>query len=164
METILIYIHGEHSRESKPVEIPPQILISELIDLYRAQFSLPEGAEPIELFIEEEDEPRERHHHAGEAGIGKRSHIHCHRCRKVEVIVFYNGEDKLLNFPPSATTKRVLKKVLEAFKISEMDAGDYLLKLDDKTILQPGDHIGSFAVYPHCRVKLFLTSTRPVQG
>jgi hypothetical protein len=164
MSHIQIYIHGENAREPKALEIAEEALVSEIIDIYRREFPDAGTLEEIELFIEEEPEPKEKHHHRHHAGIGKRAHVHCHRCRQVEVNLIYNGDDKSYPFPPSATVKTVLKKAISAFNINPADAGDYVLKLDDKTILQPADHIGSFTSWPRCQLKLFLTALKPIQG
>jgi hypothetical protein len=159
-----IYVHGENARDPQLVEISENANVNDIIDLYRQQFNQTTDSDQIELYLEDEDEPKSKKDQADKANIKKRSHVHCHRCKKIKVTVFYNGDDKSFEFPPSATTKKIMKKVVKEFGISESDSGDYLLKLDDKTILQPSDHIGSFSSYPLCQVKLFLTPTKPVQG
>lgn len=163
MNKIEIYVHGEGSRDPKLVEVAESASVKDLLNYYRQAFPGAGTSDDVELFFEDEEEPKEKGHFGG-AGIKKRIHIHCHRCRKIAVTIFYNGEDKQFSFPPSATARQILKKAIHAFQISEADAGDYLLKLDDKTILQPTDHIGSFASFPRCEVRLFLTPTKPVQG
>lgn len=164
MNKIQIYVHGENSRDPKLVEVPENASVKEIINLYQQQFSAAGSLDEIELFLEDEEDPKQKDHSGERDGIKKRIHIHCHRCRKIAVTIVYNGDDKTFTFSPSATAKKILKKAIHAFHINEADAGDYLLKLDDKTILQPSDHIGSFATFPHCQVKLFLTPTKPVQG
>lgn len=164
MTKIQVYIHGENNREPKLIEIAENATVLEIIEAYLKEFPGTGNPQEIEIFLEDQDGPRQKDHDCQEAGIHKRGHIHCHRCNQIVVSIFYNGEDKPFHFPPATTGKTILKKAIHAFNISEADAGDYLLKLDDKTILLPSDHIGSFASYPHCQVKLFLTPTKPVQG
>ncbi len=164
MNKTQIYVHGENSRDPKLMEVPENASVKHIIDQYLKEFPAAGSVDEIELFIEDEEDPKQKDHPGEKAGIKKRIHIHCHRCRKIAVTIIYNGDDKSFTFPPSATAKQVMKKAIQAFNINEADAGDYLLKLDDKTILQPSDHIGSFASFPRCQVKLFLTPTKPVQG
>lgn len=164
MNKIEIYVRGEHSREPKLVEIPAAATIQEVIYLYHKECPGASDAGEINLFFEEDHHPKEKKHNCEGAGIQKKHRIHCHRCKAAEVRVIYNGDDKGFKFPPSATSKTVFKKAIEAFGISPSDAGDYVLKLDERTILQPGEHIGSFVSYPACHVKLFLTALKPIQG
>lgn len=159
-----VYFHGENHREPKFIDISPEISVEEIIVIYQREFGEGSAVEEIELFVEDVDEPRPRHHRGEEAGIRHRGHIHFHRCKRIEVIIMYNGDDKTLSFPPSTTVKRIFLKAIEAFRISEKDAGDYVLKLEDGTILQSADHIGSFTAFPKCNIKLFLTAIKPIQG
>lgn len=164
MSKLQIYLHGENVPAPKFVEIAGSESLDDLVAIYLQQF--PNAGQPheIEVFMEDAEEAKEKHHSVDDAGIKHRSHIHCHRCKKVEVTVIYNGDDKSFEFAPAIKVKNVLKKAVAAFGISESDAGDYLLKLDDKTVLQLDEHIGSFTSYPRCQVKLFLTAKKPIQG
>jgi len=164
MNNTPIYLHGENSRDPKLVEISEDASIKDIINEYKKEFPGAGTPDEIDLFIEDEEDHRPKDHTCKEAGIEKRMHIHCHRCKKIEVVITYNGDDKSFHESPSATAGKIMKKAIHAFNISEGDAGDYLLKLDDKTVLQPSDHIGSFAAYPRCQVKLYLTPTKPIQG
>ena len=164
MDKHQVYFHGENNREPKFVDVPKEAIVEEVIIIYQREF--PDGGkfEEIELFIEDMDEPRHKHLQGEEAGIRHRGHIHFHRCKIVEVITIYNGDDKSFSFAPSTTVKRIFMKVVDAFRISEKDAGDYVLKLEDGTVLQPSDHIGSITAFPKCHIKLFLTAIKPIQG
>lgn len=164
MKSLEVYLHGENSQEPKLVEVAENATVLDIIARYRQEFNSDAPVDEILVFIENEEEPIKKDRPGGDIGLKKRIHLHCHRCKKIAVTIIYNGEDKLFHFEPSATGKKILKKAIAAFNINEHDAGDYLLKLDDKTILQPSDHIGSFASHPHCSVKLNLTPTKPVQG
>jgi len=164
MNNLQIYLHGENEASPKLIEISEGASLREIIEIYQHEFANSGQAEEINIYLEDEGEALEKHHSLKDAGIKHRSHVHCHRCKKVEVTVIYNGDDKSFEFSPATKAKNVLKKAINAFGISESDAHDYLLKLDDKTVLQPDDHIGSFTSSPRCQVKLFLTAKKPVQG
>lgn len=164
MNKTQIYVHGENSRDPKLVEVSENVSVKDIINLYQKEFPDAGSPDEIEVLLEDEEDPKPNDPHGEKGWIKKRMHVHCHRCKKIAVTIIYNGDDKSFTFSPSTTAKKILKKALHAFNINESDAGDYLLKLDDKTILQPSDHIGSFTSFPRCQVKLFLTPTKPVQG
>ena len=164
MDKHLIYLHGEGNRDAKTVEIPAHTTVEDIILIYQQQFPGSGTTEEIVLFIEDDETPRDRHAHHGEAGIHHRHHVHGHRCRTVEVVVLYNGDDRSFPVAPSTTVKRLFQKAIHAFHISESDAGDYLLKLEDGTVLKSSEHIGSFTTFPRCHIKLFLTAKKPING
>ncbi len=160
-----IYVHGENCAEPKLVEISTEATIADIINKYREVMNMPHAkVEEIELFIEDEDQPKHKEHHHEHAGIKKRHHVHCHRCKNVAVTVEYNNQTHTISFQPSATGATVLKKAAVEFKISEKDAADLILKLPDGNILKSTDHIGSFVSHPHCQIKLLLIHNTQVQG
>lgn len=164
MNKIQIYIHGENNREPKLVDIADTALVEEISKICRIEFPTETGDGKQMLFLEDTEDALKAKDRLADAGINGRMHVHCHRCQKITVTVFYNGEDKAFKFSPATVTKVILRKATAAFGIKDTDAGDYLLKLEDKVVLRPGDHIGSYAKFPHCQVKLFLTATKPIQG
>jgi hypothetical protein len=164
MEKIQVYVHAENVREPKLIEVHEKATSEELIIIYQQEYPDTGTLEEIVLFFEDEEEPRFKGHPDEHKGPGKRSHIHFHRCKKIEVTVFYNGEDKIFQYSPATTIKKIKSKAIHSFGIKESDAGDYLIKLEDGTVLQAADHIGSFVGSPRCHIKLFLTATKPVQG
>lgn len=164
MSNIPIYVHGENVRDPKLMEVSEEASIKDIINSYREAFSIGGDGEEIFVFLEDEDEHKRNDRPDDVFSITRRAHFHCHRCKRISVSVTYNHETKSLSFAPSATVKKVKKEVLHVFGIKESDAGDMLLKLEDGTVLQPTEHIGSFATHHHCEVKLFLTPAKPIQG
>lgn len=164
MKTIQIYVHGENNREPKLVEVSEEASVKDVINKYHLEFPNSGESEEVEFFVEDEEDHRHKHETGEKGGIKKKDHIHCHRCKKVSVAVEYNGHTITLNVPPSTTAKKILKQATKKFNISEGDAADLLLKLNDGTVLQPGDHVGSFVAFPHCNINLLLTANKQVQG
>lgn len=164
MNKIEIYVHGEKVREPKLIEVSEDASIREIILSYHEAFTDSGEVEETLVFLEDEEECKPHDHRGEEHGIKRRAHFHCHRCKKISVSVIYNHETKFLDFAPSATIKKVKRRVLNAFGLKEADAGDMLLKLENGTVLQPTEHIGSLTAYHRCEVKLFLTPTKPIQG
>ena len=161
---VSVFLHGEGNRDAKTVEIPAHATVEDIIIIYQQQFPSGVTTEEIFLWVEEEKTPKQRHAHHEEAGIHHRHHVHCHRCKTVEVVILYNGDDRSFPVTPSTTVKKIFEKAIHAFQISESDAGDYLLKLEDGTVLKPSEHIGSFTTFPRCHVRLFLTAKKPING
>ena len=164
MDKIQIYLHGENHRDPKLIEVSENASVQEIISIYNKEFPGSGNETEIELFVEDEHDARQKHLKGEEHGIKKRHHVHCHRCKKVNVSVSYNSETKLFSVAPSTTVKKIEKEALKEFKINEADAGDFLLKLEDGTVLQSTEHIGSFTSYHNCQVSLYLTATKPIQG
>ena len=165
MKDLEIYIHAENCREKKLVKIPADATIDDIIKKYHHDFNISEtGEETVEVFIENKDSPHNKEHKADHCGIKHRHHIHCHRCHDVKTQVEYNGKTKHIKFPPSATGENVLKQSAEAFDINEIDAAKLVLELEDETVIESTDHLGSFVQFPHCSIKLFLRPNKQVQG
>jgi hypothetical protein len=164
MNKIQVYIHGENLQESKLIDFPEKASANEIIEIYLRESGNTSKPEEWLVFIEEETEPRPNEFVFTDQEIKVKSHFHFHRCRTIATTIFYNGEDKFSHFSPSTKASHILKKALEAFRIKEVDAGDFRLKLDDKRVLNPNERIGSFATHSHCSVKLYLTDKKPIHG
>jgi hypothetical protein len=163
---IELYVHTQDGADPKLVKASEESSITELLEIIATAGGLGGKVdEEILVFTEDCDEPVERHRKLSECEIRHRHHIHCHRCRKVKVSVFYN-EEKQETFAPATTVKRVLKWAIKAFKLSPADAADKILVLkgNSNEELPLDAHIGSFAQPHHCSVELCLTAPIEVQG
>ncbi len=162
-----IYLHGEGLKEARFIEIDSEANVSEIIKEFEAITGVASTREaPVECYAEDDDNPIDKSSTAGSRKIDKRSHVHCHRCRKVEVVVMYNGREEKLSFPPQTKAEKVFKKEIKEFRISDSDASNLVLRLGNAQgeILQDDDHIGSFVNYPACHLALYLTPKKQVQG
>jgi len=163
---IELYVHAQNGADPKLVKASEESTITELLQIIATTGDLGGKVdEEIFVFTEDSDEPVEHHRKLSECEIRHRHHIHCHRCRKVQVSVFYNGEHHE-TFGPATTVKRVLKWAIKAFKLSPTDAADKILVLKGhgSEELPLDAHIGSFAQPHHCSVELSLTAPVEVQG
>jgi hypothetical protein len=166
MKKIELYVHSFNGVDPKLVTASEESTITELLEIIVASGGLDGKVdEEILIFTEDCDEPVERHRKLSECEIRHRHHVHCHRCRKVQVSAFYNGEHHE-TFGPATTVKRVLKWAVSAFKLSPADAADKILVLKghDTEELPLDAHIGSFTQPHHCSVELCLTAPVEVQG
>src|ERR1700683_373865 len=107
MKIIEIYVHTTNGIEPKLIRTSEDATVKQLIETIVEAGELKTGQdEDIRLFLEDSDEPVELHRKLSECEIRHRHHVHCHRCHRVKVSVFYNGE-KHESFPPSATVTRI---------------------------------------------------------
>lgn len=162
-----VYLHGEGLKEAKFIEIGSETTVSEIVKEFETITGVTSTTEaPVECYTDTGDSPLNKSSIAGSMGIDKRSHVHCHRCRKVEVVVSYNGREESISFPPQTKSEKVFQKAIKEFKISNSEANSLVLRLGNGQgeILQEDDHIGSFVSYPACHLILYLTPKKQVQG
>lgn len=62
------------------------------------------------------------------AGLKQHAHVHCHRCKRVQVSVNYQSKTKDRAFAPSARIRRVRRWAQKAFDLTGPAAGDYVLQ------------------------------------
>lgn len=156
-----IYVHAEQLPDGKLVSFQPGDTFREVIVRVSDEkvFAL-EGDSFV--LIEEDTEvevdqltPLEPSHH--------RRHFHVHRCKHIEVHVFYNGE-KSGCFRPAATIRKITKWAFKEFGIGKDE--QLVMRENSATgeILDPDRHIGGYVKYPHCSVQLFLTPIKNIEG
>jgi hypothetical protein len=164
MKNIELYVHTENGVDPHLIKVSEDATIKQLVGQIAALGGHAHG-DDMKLFIEDLDEALESHRKLSECEIRHRHHVHCHRCHRVSVVVFYNGEKQEV-FPPSAKVKRVLKWAINAFKLSPAEAADKLLVLKGNANEElPLDaHIGSYAKPGECSVDLCLVAPVEVQG
>lgn len=166
MKIIEVYVHTLKGVDPKLIKVGEDATVKQLLETIAEGGDGDAGPDgDVRLFLEDCDEPVESHRKLSECEIRHRHHVHCHRCHRVKVSVFYNGE-KHESFPPSATVKRVLKWAIKAFKLTPADAADMFLapKGNANDELPLDAHIGSFAKPNECTVDLCLTAPVEVNG
>ena len=93
--------------------------------------------------------------------------LHCSRCRKIDVVVRFNGEETKRHFPPSSTVERVRRwAARRAFKLSPCDAAEHVLQIQGKTTRPDRDaHIGALTEGSKtCAVAFDLVPSKRVEG
>ena len=149
-----IFVHGEGMKEPKLI----RLLKSALHDLEKIlrEVGVISGSEQRCFFREDDAQELDTN------SIKNHDIIHCHRCKNVKVSVVYESGVKTHAFPPSATIKRIQKWAEKEFGLSPKD---HVLRTGPDGKELPGDaHIGSFAHFPDCAVKLYLTLEVLVNG
>jgi hypothetical protein len=162
VKEIELYIHSFGNADPSLVRIDEEATVEELTKKIESVAGLPSGVEHF-VFIESTEEVVEGKRRLCDCGIKHRHHLHCHSCKRVHVIVSYNGAQKEHQFVPSTKIRAVLKWALYAFELRGADAEGKVLRLGDSELL--GDaHIGSFAKPQACQVHLALTPIVRVEG
>jgi hypothetical protein len=164
MKEIELYVHWFGDADPKLIKIEEEAIVDDLIKKIETATGMPPSAEYF-VFVESTEEVLEGKRKLSECGIKHRHHLHCHTCRRIHVVVSYNGVQKEQQFAPSTKIKAVLKWALYAFELRGADAEGKVLRLSDSgTELLADAHIGSYAKPDSCRVNLALTPLIRVEG
>ena len=161
---IEIYLHAAGTTEEKIIKVPEDATVRDVLDAAK-KAGLSVDADTLVLVEDAQDEvPHEAR--LRDHGIKHKHHVHCHRCRAVEIAVTFNGQIRSRMFSPSRKVKGVLKWAVEAFELHGVDAENKELRIggENGTILQSQQHIGSFVDAPQCHIDLYLTAIVEVQG
>jgi len=152
---ISIYLHQENQLKPEIVTVDKNTTYSKLMN----ELSKNDRSE-IHIFRENEEmaEDKEESVH-----LEAKSHIHCHRCKKVQITVTYNGQAVNLTLPPSSTGEKILSKSCKELGITKDDATDLHLK-NGNLVIQFKDHIGSYVSFPDCQINLNLLPNNQMQG
>ena len=92
--------------------------------------------------------------------------LHCTHCRKIDVLVRFNGEEAKRHFPPGTTVERVRRwAARRAFKLAPSDAAEHVLQVLGKTTRPDRDvHIGAVTEDKTCTVAFDLVPSKRVEG
>lgn len=123
-------------QEDLPGELDREVLVEELLPLAADEDSVP----PLRL--------------------------HLSSCRKVQVVVRFNGEEATRTFPPGTTVERVRRwAARRAFELSPRDAAEHVLQLQGGADRPDRDtHIGTLTGAGICTVAFDLVPSQRVEG
>lgn len=163
-QQIEIYLHSAGTTEERIIKVPEDATIRDVLEAAQ-KAGITVDADTF-LIAEDTDDELPGDARINDHGVKHKHHLLCHRCRKVEVSVTFNGTVKSRKFAPSRKAKQVLKWAVEAFELIGVDAENKELRVSgaNGTILQSQQHIGSFVHSPHCSLDLYLTAIVEVQG
>ncbi len=164
-ETIEVFLQGEGIPEVQIVRIPEQSTVQELIEKAGAIAGSSHGDAVPVLFLEDGDGELSSKATLKEAGIGHRSRVHRHRCRRVDVTVNFKDDHKSHEFPPSTSVRKVKRWADEEFKLKGVDATEHALQLCGSSTRPDEDvHIGSLVKFPDCKICFDLVPKKRVEG
>jgi hypothetical protein len=168
MEDIDIFVQGEGLSRISLIRIKQDATLEDLVAAAIAQGAY-HGINGHECLVslEEADEPLTPGVTLTSAGIGHRSRVHLHRCRKVDVTVSFNGQQKSRAFSPAATIAWVTKWAVgkQGFDLDEVDAAEHVLQLSGTSIRPDEDaHLGTLVHNPSCVASFDLVPKQRVEG
>ena len=164
-ETIEVFLQGEDIREVQIIRIPEGSTVQELIEKAGAIAGPSQSDAVAVLFIEDADGELSSKATLKEVGIGHRSRVHRHRCRRVDVTVNFKDDHKSHQFPPSTSVRKVKRWADEEFKLKGVDATEHALQLCGSSTRPDEDvHIGSLVQFPTCKICFDLVPKKRVEG
>jgi hypothetical protein len=164
MNDIEVFVQGEGLGGIQMVRISPEARIEELLDEAH-RLGLPRDETAVCTVLEDTDEEHAGGEHLREAGIGHRSRIHCHRCRRVAVTVNFNHQQLTHSFSAATTVERVKRWADDKFNLRGCDATEHALQLCGENTRPPEDiHLGTLITYPACSVCFDLVPKVRVEG
>jgi hypothetical protein len=165
-QIIELFLQGEGIPEIRLLKVASDLTVKELIEQAKAHSAnLPPGNEKFFLLLENSDEELPLNSTLKEAGIQHRHRIHCHRCRKIEITVNFNGESKSHHFSPANTVAKVKAWADDKFDLKGKDATEHVLQLCDSNVRPNEDtHIGSLVHFPNCTLCFDLVPKKRVEG
>ena len=133
MKKIKIYIHKEGERTPELIEVSENANVREL---YESGNGSPVISKEYEFSYEDADGPLEPGISLKDAGIGNKHHIHCHRCKKIDVTITYvSGESKILHVQPGLTIHQLIKRVAHQLHIDPSVVPTLVLKTETNDTL-----------------------------
>lgn len=99
------------------------------------------------------------------AGIKHHSHVHCHRCRRIEVSVNFQGQTQIRMFVPNSRIARVRRWAQRVFRLTGPSAGDFTLQVCGSDLgTRPNQDLAEFVVPGTCSACFDLTKELTPQG
>lgn len=165
-KTIELFLQVEGINDIKLIRVPHDCKVRELIEKIQAEIDAAQSETGgMFLLLEDRDDELRPDASLNESGIGHRHRIHCHRCRRIEVTVNFNGVSKSHPFSPSNTIKKIKRWADEQFELKGVDATEHALQLCGTNTRPDEDvHVGSLARYPNCKVCFDLVPKKRVEG
>ncbi len=163
-----LFVQGEGIADIQLVRVAEQSTLSELVGKLGSAFTEADAVSATDEFIfllEDSERELASDKSLKELGIKNRERIHIHRCRKVKVIVNFNGREIADAFPPSRTIAKVKRWADKEFGIEGVDATEHALQICG-TAKRPDEdvHIGALVRRPNCQVCFDLVPKKRVEG
>lgn len=158
-----LFYQGEGLAELQHLEIDSGSTFTAIKALLIEKHGLPVD---VEIFIEDEEEPPLESAIARDHTDVKGLKVHVHRCKKVAVLVSFNGKTVERKFRPSATVARVKHwSAVKEFGMSKDEAGEHVLQIaGTHERPAPGTHIGTLTNGTVCAVAFHLVPDERVNG
>lgn len=163
MNKLEVFIHSE-AKTPRAVEAMPGETIQQVLE--RADVTLDTDTA---VFVGEhagclttlgEEDGREDSHHPvnphdpiESAGVKHGEHVHCHRCRHIEISVNYGGRTKHHGFSPATTVAVATRWAKSKFSLTDTDAITFVLQFCNcERRPRANQHLGELTKFPECKL------------
>lgn len=164
-QMIELFVQGEEIADITLIRVAHDSTAREVVRKAKEECGITAVEEEILLLIEDQDKEIVLDAKLIEVGIVHRHRIHCHRCRRVEVAVNFNGATKAHAFSPSTTIGKIKRWADEEFGLEGVDATEHALQICGTSTRPDLDvHVGSLVHHPHCQVCFDLVPKKRVEG
>src|SRR5207244_2583711 len=126
-QLIELFVQGEGIADITLIRVAQDCTVREVILRPKEECGIEPREEELLLMIEDQDEEIMLDAKRIEVGIAHRHRIHCHRCRRVEVAVNFNGATKACAFSPSTTIGKIKRWADDEFGLKGVDATEHAL-------------------------------------
>ena len=162
-----MFVQGEGIPDVVLVRIEEDETVRALLKAVGASGAAGTDADTVVVLLEDTDESLALDSDLQTAGIGHRSQVHVHRCRKVAISINFQGEQRSRTFSPAATVDRVHRWATgkQGFDLAKGDAADHALQVCNRAG-RPGDdiHIGTLVTHPTCEICFDLVPKQRIEG
>jgi hypothetical protein len=159
-----VHIQIEGDRNLHPMAVRDDETIGSLLARFAGNQPNAAGEqETLLVFVEDDEDEVPKNKRFDECHSHRPKILHCHHCKRIEVTIFYNGEETH-EFRPNARIRRVVDWAKEKFRVDV--TRKWVLRIDgvDGEILDPDSFLGGLVKFPECCVQLFLTERCLIQG
>ena len=162
-----IVLFGEWVKDPRVYNSEEELNLKSLKQIFRSYSKL-ESLRDNEMFIFIEDLDEEVVEDNFEELLkkAKKHRFHCHRCKKINVIISYNGKEYTHEFNPASTAHKIMLWTAHQAGISPNDTVGLIFRIESETgkTFENNDHLGSFVNFPKCNIHLYLTPKDRYQG
>lgn len=162
---IEIFLQGVGIPQVSIIMVPEDGTVRDIVGAAKTQGLRVDGVGDLLVFLEDHDEPLALDARLDTADIRAYRRVHVHTCRKVEVTVNYDKDQKSRPFSPARTVGAVEEWAEHEFKLEDADAVEFALQLYG-TSERPTEntHIGSLLTSGSCALCFDLVAKQRVEG
>ncbi len=153
-----VFVHSMGAEHPEIIEVDATLLVREL---------LADDQHDVQIWLEDVDEAISPDATLAAAGIGHHHHVHRGHCRRVAVVIRFNGTSYERSFAPGTTIKKVEKWAFgpHAANLSPEQAAKHVLAVPGADhFLEDGVHIGSLVTSGGCEITLDLLPRARFEG
>lgn len=156
-----IFIHSQNG-QPKRVDLELSVKVSELLKNHIAS----DDSKEFDVYLLDGDRPLAKGNTLESQGVSDKSSLVISSCKKVQVLVVYNGVQFVESYPPAANFRSVFNRAINHFGISgsEKDEFELYLSQDANSKVNLSYPVGAYVSGVDCRVQVYLLKPSSFQG